>query len=140
MLISGDFGATVPMLPLRTSLDKDPVMTTLSGLDAIVPMLPILAPLSKRPGDIQLSGCKCDDVSGLGDDCPCKGVSPMTELVLGVPIVLATAYATYHVYMAMGGVQKTGPKIGLGFGVFVLGLSTVCGVLRIGSTLFSKPA
>jgi hypothetical protein len=140
MLISGDFGATVPMLSITSPLSRDPVMTTLSGLDAIVPMLPILAPLSKRPGEIQLSGCKCDDVSGLsGDDCPCK-VSPATEIILGVPVVLATAYATYHVYKAMGGAQRTDAKIGLGIGIFVLGLSTVCGALRIGSTIFSKPS
>lgn len=140
MLISGDFSATVPMLPLRASLDKDPTMTTLSGLDAVVPMLPILAPLSKRPGDIQLSGCKCDPLSGLsGDDCPCK-LSPATEIVLGIPVVLATAFATYHVYMAMGGTQKTGTKIGLGIGIFVLGLSTIAGAFRIGNALFGKPA
>lgn len=140
MLISGDFSATVPMLPLRTSLDVDPTMTTLSGLDAIVPMIPIMAPLSKAPKDIQLSGCKCDPISGLsGDDCPCK-LDPATEIVLGVPVVLATAFATYHVYMAMGSTQKTGSKIGLGIGIFVLGLSTIAGALRIGNTLFSKPA
>jgi hypothetical protein len=139
MLISGDFGATVPMLPLTAPLSRTPVETTLSGLDAIVPMIPILAPLSARPKDVQLSGCKCDEVSGFsGSDCKDGEVSPATEIVLGIPVVLATAFATYYVYMAMGDARKTNAKIGLGIGIFVLGLSTVCGVLRVAGAIAGK--
>lgn len=137
MLISGDLGAVVPMIPITAGPGVMPTDVQLSDLAATVPMLPIMAPMSERPVETTLSGCKCDDMSGLSGDCKCD-LPTSVQLLLGIPLTLAAGFATYHVYQIKG--QGTAQKVGLGFGIFFLAAATICGALRVVGALTPKPA
>lgn len=134
MLISGDLGAVVPMIPITAGPGVMPTDVQLSDLAATVPMLPIMAPMSERPVETTLSGCKCDEMSGLsGDTLPTSA-----KLLLGIPLTLAAGFAAYHVYKIKG--QNTPQKIGLGFGVFFLAMATICGGFRVVRAISGAPA